>query len=82
MNIDAIKLSKIAQHFRDAIGFLSVGSITLGLANHLVSGDYVFWRITPHVHDIATGVVLYLATAGLTALAAANVALIVREVRG
>lgn len=67
MIISKETLSTSVPHFRDAIGSLFVATITLGLADHLVTG--------PHVHTVATAVVLYLATAGLTLIGGANLVL-------
>jgi hypothetical protein len=72
LNISNDTLSKAVPHLRDAILSLFIATVTLGLANHMVAG--------PHVHTIATAVVMYLATAGLTLIGVANLALGVKAV--
>ena len=66
-NISKDTLSNAVPHFRDAILTLFFATVTLGLADHLITG--------PHIHTIATGVVMYLATAGLTLIGGAGLVL-------
>jgi hypothetical protein len=72
-NISNDTLSTAVPRFRDAILSLFIATATLGLADHLITG--------PHIHTIATGVVMYLATAGLTLIGGANLVLGVKAVR-
>jgi hypothetical protein len=69
-----INLKTVAQHFRDAVFFSALATVALGAAEASFFG-------TVHVANFAFGVVASLACIGLVALAGANVALIVGEVR-
>lgn len=68
------KLQTIAGHFRDTVIFAGLASLALGVAEFSFVGS-------THIANAVFGTVAALACAGLTALAAANVALIVWEVR-
>lgn len=71
--LDTNKLKTIAGHFRDTVIFAALATVALGVA------EASFFQ-TVHVANFVFGAVATLAFAGLTALAAANVALIVWEV--
>lgn len=73
-NISNNKLRTIAEYFRDAVLFASLATVALGVAELSFFG-------TTHLANMVLGAVASLACIGLTALAAANVALIVGEVR-
>lgn len=73
-SIGTNKLKTIAGHFRDTVIFSALATVALGVAEFSFVGS-------THIANIAFGTVAALACAGLLALAAANVALIVGEVR-
>ncbi len=73
-HIENKKLKTIAGHFRDTIIFAALATVALGVAEFSFVGS-------THIANIAFGTVAALACAGLLALTAANVALIVGEVR-
>lgn len=84
-NFDKDTIETVAKHFRDAVISLFGATITLGIANHLAAGSMALFGVPlvsdQHVHTIATAAVFYLATAGLTLIGAANVALGWKAVR-
>jgi len=69
------KLTNIVPHFRDAVGLAACASFALGFAEFSFLG-------TVHVANLVFGAVASIAALGFAALAGANVALIVGEVRG
>lgn len=74
-NFDKDTIETVAKHFRDAVIFATLATVAMGAAE-------ASWFGTVHVANFVFGAVAALACTGFTALAAANVALIVGEVRG
>lgn len=73
-NISKDTLSKIVPHFRDSVLFAALATVALGVAELSFTGS-------SHIANFVFGALAVVVCAGLTALAAANVALIVGEVR-